>query len=358
MGARLDGRCRTGRVGHLDPRRAQPGGAGRPVLRPVRHPRGPRRDGPHRALHRGPGRVPVAPPDDRRTLLVALAVMAIAFFVLPTRVHERYLFPFFALGAVLVAVRPRWAAVYAVLAIANIANLYGILTVPFYENLGLGPLLGAFGGLGARLGEAARSTAGVTAAAVAHAGGLLAAVAFLARPARGETDRALDDDVPVAPIEDLPAVEPPLGAAAGVAGGATAAAGPLVAASAGPAARGPCRARRASGSRAPARPCAVAAPPARGRGAHVRRRGARPLRPLALAAPRGRRPARPPRPVVPRRARRRDRSSCGPSGSASRCACTSTRSTTRGRRPSSCRTGATASPTRSTSTPTRTWRST
>jgi len=57
--------------------------------------------------------------DDRRTLLVALTVMAIAFFVLPTRVHERYLFPFFALSAVLLAVSPRWAAVYLVLAIAN-----------------------------------------------------------------------------------------------------------------------------------------------------------------------------------------------------------------------------------------------
>jgi hypothetical protein len=53
--------------------------------------------------------------DDRRGLLVTLAVMAVAFFVLPTRVHERYLYPFFALGAILLALRPRWAAVYAVL---------------------------------------------------------------------------------------------------------------------------------------------------------------------------------------------------------------------------------------------------
>jgi len=126
--------------------------------------------------------------DDRRAMVVALAVLAIAFFVLPTRVHERYLYPFFALGAILVALQPRWAAVYAVLAAANLANLYAILTLPFYDSPGLGPLLGAFGGLGARLGEAARSTAGVVAAAVAHAGGLVAAAAFLVRPAPGETD--------------------------------------------------------------------------------------------------------------------------------------------------------------------------
>ena len=131
--------------------------------------------------------------DDRRALLVALAVMAVAFFVLPTRVHERYLYPFFAFGAILVVLRPRWAAVYAVLAAANVANLYGILTLPFYDNPGLAPMLDAFGGLGARLGEAIRSQAGVTVASLAHAGGFVAAAAFLARPVAGETDRALDD---------------------------------------------------------------------------------------------------------------------------------------------------------------------
>ncbi|MFH1475492.1 MAG: hypothetical protein ABIG85_06505, partial [Chloroflexota bacterium] len=136
--------------------------------------------------------------DDRRMLLVALAVMAIAFFVLPTRVHERYLYPFFALGAVLLALRPRWAAVYAVLAAANFANLYGILTLPFYDNPGLTPMLEAFGGLGTRLGEAARSQLGVWLAVIGHAGGLLAATVFLVWPGEGETDRVLDErmDVP------------------------------------------------------------------------------------------------------------------------------------------------------------------
>ena len=131
--------------------------------------------------------------DDRRALLVALAVMAVAFFVIPTRVHERYLYPFFALGAILLVLRPRWAVVYAILAAANFANLYGILTLPFYDNPGLTPMLDAFGGLGTRLGEAIRSQAGVWVAALAHAGGLVAAAAFLVRPVAGETDRELDD---------------------------------------------------------------------------------------------------------------------------------------------------------------------
>jgi hypothetical protein len=146
--------------------------------------------------------------DDRRTLLVALAVMAIAFFVLPTRVHERYLFPFFALGAVLLAVSPRWAAVYTVLAIANTANLYAILTEPFYANLGLDPMLTAFGGFGGQLGEAIRSWNGVASSVVLHAGGLLAAGWFLVRPTPRETDATaalIEDERADAPAVAAPA---------------------------------------------------------------------------------------------------------------------------------------------------------
>ena len=76
-----------------------------------------------------------------------------------------------------------------VLAAANFANLYGILTLPFYDSPGLAPMLDAFGGLGTRLGEAIRSSAGVSVGALAHAGGLVAAAAFLVRPVAGETDR-------------------------------------------------------------------------------------------------------------------------------------------------------------------------
>ncbi len=40
----------------------------------------------------------VARRDDLRGVLLASLVLAIAFFVLPTRVHERYLFPALVLG--------------------------------------------------------------------------------------------------------------------------------------------------------------------------------------------------------------------------------------------------------------------
>ncbi len=163
--------------------------------------------------------------DDRRALLVALAVMAVAFFVLPTRVHERYLYPFFALGAILLALRPRWAVVYAALAAANMANLYGALTLPFYDNPGLGPMLQAFGGFGARLGEAVRSQAGVTIAALGHAGGLAVAAAFLLRPLAGETDRPLGDDGFDEAPDEVDDAASAVAAASTLAGGASTAAG-------------------------------------------------------------------------------------------------------------------------------------
>jgi hypothetical protein len=65
--------------------------------------------------------------DDAQSLLVALTILAIAFFVVPTRAHERYLFPFFGLGAVLMAVSWRWSLTYAVLAVVNSANLLAVL---------------------------------------------------------------------------------------------------------------------------------------------------------------------------------------------------------------------------------------
>jgi hypothetical protein len=65
--------------------------------------------------------------DDAQSLLVAVAILAIAFFVEPTRAHERYLFPFFGVGAILLAVSRRWCAVYLVLAVINSANLLAVL---------------------------------------------------------------------------------------------------------------------------------------------------------------------------------------------------------------------------------------
>jgi len=76
-------------------------------------------------------------------MLVGLAVLTIAFFVLPTRVHERYLYPLIGVGAILAAVSYRWRIAYIAASVAMAANLYAILTwVELYRNPGIADWLG------------------------------------------------------------------------------------------------------------------------------------------------------------------------------------------------------------------------
>ena len=92
--------------------------------------------------------------DDRLSIAVALAILAIAFFVVPTRAHERYLFPFFAVGAILLAVSWRWSVAYVVLAVVNAANLLAVLVeyqgIPGVQgaNGTAGPISGLLGDWG------------------------------------------------------------------------------------------------------------------------------------------------------------------------------------------------------------------
>src|SRR5215207_3543615 len=75
----------------------------------------------------------VARRPDRITMLVALAIMSLAFFALPTRVHERYLFPLAAIGAILAAVSLRWRIAYLLSMAATFANMYVILTTYYHD---------------------------------------------------------------------------------------------------------------------------------------------------------------------------------------------------------------------------------
>ena len=115
--------------------------------------------------------VVVARRPDRRTILVGVAVLAIAFFVVPTRVHERYLFPFYALAAIAAAVSVRWRIGYAVLSAATFANLYVVLTTLYPDNPQIRDWLG--------IGGAIRSPMGVTIVATVHLAGFLWAAAQL-----------------------------------------------------------------------------------------------------------------------------------------------------------------------------------
>jgi 4-amino-4-deoxy-L-arabinose transferase-like glycosyltransferase len=147
---------------------------------------------------------------DRLTLLVALAVLALAFFALPTRVHERYGFPFFALGAILFAVSPRWRVAYVVLSIATFANMYVVLTTLYPPtDPAISPVRDWLG-----IGELLRSPAGVAIVALLHTGAFLWAWLQL----RGSAARRLAAEVvaaatdaagPVAGL-DPPGTRPPV----------------------------------------------------------------------------------------------------------------------------------------------------
>ncbi len=84
----------------------------------------------------------VARRPDRRTMLVSLAVLSLAFFVLPTRVHERYLYPLVAVGAILAAVSVRWRIAYVLSSAATIANMYAVLTTLYPDNPGISDWFG------------------------------------------------------------------------------------------------------------------------------------------------------------------------------------------------------------------------
>ena len=158
----------------------------------------------------------VARRDDRRTVLVGLTILAIAFFVLPTRVHERYLFPFFALGAILAATSFRWRLAYFALALANFANLYAVLTNSFYNNPGISDWLGS--------GDAIRSQAGVTIVALVHLAVGAWALTEMRRGAQVRLDAETEADAldGAGPLEaagaagERPAWTPAPGSAAGV----------------------------------------------------------------------------------------------------------------------------------------------
>lgn len=70
----------------------------------------------------------VARRDDMRGVLFASLVIAIAFFVLPTRVHERYLFPALALAAPLILSSRWWPWLYGALSLSFFANVYWVYT--------------------------------------------------------------------------------------------------------------------------------------------------------------------------------------------------------------------------------------
>ena len=72
--------------------------------------------------------VQVARRDDLRGVVIASLVLAIAFFALPTRVHERYLFPAIALSAPLLLSGRAWPWLAGGISLSFFANVYWVYT--------------------------------------------------------------------------------------------------------------------------------------------------------------------------------------------------------------------------------------
>lgn len=66
--------------------------------------------------------------DDVSGVLLASLLLAVAFFVLPTRVHERYLFPALVLAAPFILRGWRWVLLYAGLSLSFFMNVYWTYT--------------------------------------------------------------------------------------------------------------------------------------------------------------------------------------------------------------------------------------
>jgi len=65
----------------------------------------------------------------RGKIVLAAASLTCAFFIIPTEIHERYLFPFFPLMAILAADKKKYLRIFILLSITYLANL--MMAFPF-----------------------------------------------------------------------------------------------------------------------------------------------------------------------------------------------------------------------------------
>ena len=67
---------------------------------------------------------------DGIAIVVVALTIAVAFFVLPTRIHERYLYPALALGLPLLAAGIAWRRLYVALTAILFLDVYWVYTLP------------------------------------------------------------------------------------------------------------------------------------------------------------------------------------------------------------------------------------
>jgi Gpi18-like mannosyltransferase len=68
---------------------------------------------------------------DANNIILGAASMAFAFFMLPTQIHERYLFPFFALFVLIALNNRKYLWIYVILSVTSLFNL--MMVFPFYS---------------------------------------------------------------------------------------------------------------------------------------------------------------------------------------------------------------------------------
>jgi len=152
----------------------------------------------------------VARRDDLRGILLVALVLAIAFFVVPTRVHERYLFPALALAAPLVVSGRSWPWLYGALSLSFFANVYWVYTADWsFTDRVITP--GAHGEPMPRdplLASTLLTDAGIWTLSALMVG-VLAVVTWHAIRAAGHGRRRIPADAP----EPVPRPAPPMAAA-------------------------------------------------------------------------------------------------------------------------------------------------
>ena len=72
---------------------------------------------------------------DWRSVVLVGAFLCLCFFMLPTRVHERYLFPTFAFTSLLIVFDRRWLWTNVLLAIGSLMNYHAVLSQVGTENV-------------------------------------------------------------------------------------------------------------------------------------------------------------------------------------------------------------------------------
>jgi dolichyl-phosphate-mannose-protein mannosyltransferase len=77
---------------------------------------------------------------DVLSVVIVGSYLCLCFFVLPTRVHERYIFPVFAFASLLSALDRRWLWTTALLAVGSLMNVHAVLSQIGTENVARLPL--------------------------------------------------------------------------------------------------------------------------------------------------------------------------------------------------------------------------